>query len=122
MTTVDNPDNADRILGRLEGRMEEQGALLHQLHTDVNAGFQQVNARIDQVNARIDQTNDRIDQVNTQLTARIDQTNDRIDQVDARVNDRIDKLALAVIAVGGGMIAAMLGIIAALVVLIVQNG
>ena len=39
-----------------------------------------------------------------------------------QVNARIDKLALAIIAVGGGMIAAMLGIVVALVVLIVQNG
>ena len=79
MTTTDNADNLERTLGKLEGRVEEQGALLHQLHADMNAGFQQVNSRI-------------------------------------------DKLALAIIAVGGGMMAAMLGIVAALVVLIVQNG
>ena len=33
MTTTDNADNAERTLGRLEGRVEEQGVLLHQLHT-----------------------------------------------------------------------------------------
>ena len=79
MTTTDNADNQERALGRLEGRVEEQGALLHQLHAGMNAGFQQVNARI-------------------------------------------DKLMVAMLAIGGGMLAAMLGIIAALVALIVQNG
>ena len=28
-------DTEERALGRLEGRMEEQGALLHQLHSDL---------------------------------------------------------------------------------------
>lgn len=63
-----------------------------------------------------DRINDRINQFNTQLTT-------RIDQVNARVNDRVDNLMLlAIITVWRGMMAAMLGIIAPLVVLIVQNG
>ena len=74
MTTTDNADNQERALGRLEGRVEERGALLHQLHAGMNAGFQQVNARF-------------------------------------------DKLMVAMVAIGGGMLAAMLGIIAALVAL-----
>ena len=72
-------DTEDRALGRLEGRIEELSALVHQLHADLVAGLQQVNARI-------------------------------------------DKLLLAMIAIGGGVLAALLGIIAALVVLIFRTG
>ena len=77
----------ERTLGNLEGRMAEQSALLHQLHADLTAGLQQVNDRIDQINGRIDQ-----------------------------VNGRIERLLLAVLAIGGGLLAALIGIIVALVV------
>ena len=72
---------------RIEGRMAEQSALLHQLHADLTAGLQQVNGRIDQVNARIDEA-----------------------------NARIDRLMLAMLAIGGGQFAALIGVIVALVV------
>ena len=39
-----------------------------------------------------------------------------------RVNDRIDKLVIAVLAVGGGVLAALIGVIVSLVVMIVQGG
>ena len=78
--------------------MAEQSALLHQLHADLTAGLQQVTAGLQQVNARIDQVNDKVDQ--------------RTDQVNAR----IDKLLLATLAIGGGLLAGLVGIIAALVV------
>jgi hypothetical protein len=72
-------DTGERALGSLEGRIVEQSALLHQLHADLTAGFQQVNARI-------------------------------------------DKLLLAMLPIGGGLLVALIGIIAALVVLIVRGG
>ena len=68
MPTPDTPDTTERDLGRLEGRVEEQGARLDQFHADVTSGFQQVNARI-------------------------------------------DRLLLAMSGVGGGMLAALVGII-----------
>ena len=82
MTTADTPDITDRDLGRLEGRVEEQGARLNQLHADLTSGFQQVNASLTLINARIDQ-----------------------------LNSRIDRLLLAILGIGGGLLAAAIGII-----------
>ena len=97
MTTPDTPDTTERDLGRLEGRVEEQGARLDQLHAEMTAGFQQVNASINQTNARMD--------------SGFQQVNARIDQLNAR----IDRLLLAMLGVGGGMLAALVGIIITLI-------
>ena len=72
------------------------------------AGFQQVNARIDQTNADMAAGFQR---VNADMAAEFH-----------RVNDRIDKLVIAVLAVGGGVLAALIGVIVSLVVMIVQGG
>ena len=90
-------DNGDRALGNLEGRVEEQSALVHQLHADITSGFQQANAKIDQ-------------------------TNSDIATGFQQVNSRIDKLVIAVLAIGGEVLAALIGIIAALVMMIVRGG
>ena len=108
-------DNGDRALGNLEGRVEEQSALVHQLHADITTGFQQVNSRIDQTNAdmraELQQVNSRIDQTNADMAAGFQQ-----------VNNRIDKLVIAVLAIGGGVLAALIGIIATLLVMMAQGG
>ena len=39
MTTPNVPDTTERDLGRLEGRVEEQGTRMDQLHADMTAGF-----------------------------------------------------------------------------------
>ncbi len=83
---------------RIEGRMAEQSALLHQLHADLTTGLRQINA---------------------DLTAGLQQVNGRIDQVNGRIdeaNARIDRLMLAMLAIGGGQFAALIGVIVALVV------
>ena len=100
MTTPDAPDTTERDLGKLEGRVEEQGTRLDQIHADMTTGFQQVNSRIDQTNSRIDQTNARMD-------AGFQQVNSRIDQLSAR----IDRFLLAMLGIGGGMLVALVGII-----------
>ena len=99
----------ERTLGNLEGRMAEQSALLHQLHADLTAGLRQVNADL---TAGLQQVNGRIDQVNADLAAGLQQVNGRVDQVNAR----IDRLMLAMLAIGGGQFAALIGVIVALVV------
>ena len=94
---------------RMEGRMAEQSALLHQLHADLTTGLRQVNADL---TAGLQQVNGRIDQVNSDLATGLQQVNGRVDQVNAR----IDRLMLAMLAIGGGQFAALIGVIVALVV------
>ena len=84
--------------GGWKGGWPEQSALLHQLHADLTTGLRQVNA---------------------DLTAGLQQVNGRIDQVNSRMdeaNARIDRLMLAMLAIGGGQFAALIGVIVALVV------
>ena len=85
--------------------MAEQSALLHQLHaghqqlrTDMTAGFQQANADL----------NTGLQQLRADMTTGLQQ-----------VNARIDRLMLAMLAIGGGLLVALIGII---VTLIVQGG
>ena len=95
MTTADDTqDTSERTLGRLEGRVEELSAQRQQLNvrmdqvaSDMTAGFQQVNVRIDQVAS--------------ETAAGFQQVNDRMDQLNGHLN-RI---------IGGGMLAALFGIL-----------
>ena len=89
MTTTGDAD-IRHTLGYLEGRMDEQTALLQQIVTQI----EQINGRFDQVNARFDQVNDRID----------------------RVNGRIDKLYMVAFGMGSGIIAALIGVIVTLTI------
>ena len=79
--------------------MAEHSTLLHQLRGDMTSGFDQLRSEMtggfEHVNGRIDQLNGRIDQS----------------------NDRIYRLMLAVLAVGGGVIATL---VALLITLIIQ--
>ena len=95
----------DRTLGNLEGRVEELSTLVHQLHADMTAGFQQVNGRVDQLHA---DTTAGFQQVN----GRVDQVNGRVD----RLSGRLDRLILATWTVGGGMAAALVGVMVTLIV------
>ena len=85
MTTTGGPDIATR-LAYLEGRMDEQTALLRQIVTQLG----QIDGRIDQVNARIDE--------NTR-----------------EVNGRFERLHLAVYGIGGTIIAGLIGVIVTLI-------
>ena len=89
MTTNADTQDLARAIGQLEGRVAEHSVQLHQLRSDMTSGFDQMNMRFDQMNVRFDQ-----------------------------MNDRIHRLLLTVIAIGGGVIAAL---IAMLITLIVQG-
>lgn len=103
MTTTGDSD-IGRTLGYLEGRMDEQSALL-----------QQILARMEQFNVRLDQTSARFNEI----YARFDQVDARFNQVEAqfnRVNDRIDRLYLAAFGTGTGIIVGPIGVAATLIV------
>ena len=77
--------------------MAEHSTLLHQLRGDMTSGFDQLRSEMtggfEHVNGRIDQLNGRIDQS----------------------NDRIYRLMLAVLAVGGGVIATLVALLITLI-------
>ena len=99
----------ERSLGNLEGRMAEQSALLHQLHADLTVGLRQVNADL----------TSGLQQVNADLTSGLQQVNADLTSGLQQVNGRIDRLMLAMMAIGGGLVAALVGVI---ITLIVQGG
>ncbi len=84
------PDTTDRTLGYLEGRITEQAAALQDVRQDLAGLRQEVNTGFQEVRQ----------EVRNGLQ---------------EVNRRIDRMFLATLAIGGG-------IIAALVVLIVRGG
>ena len=84
------PETA-RTLGYLEGRIAEQSAMLQ----DLKIGQQEVNSRLDSGLAEV---------------------NRRIDTGLGEVNRRIDRLLLAIIGIGGGIIAALVGLVITLIV------
>jgi septal ring factor EnvC (AmiA/AmiB activator) len=112
MTTTGDAD-IGRTLGYLEGRMDEQTALLQQ----IVAQLEQVNGRIDRVDERIDQVNDRIDTVND----RIDTVGARIDESTKEVNASFQRLYLVAFGIGGTIIAGLMGIIGLLATLILVS-
>ena len=73
MATPRGDPEAERQLGRIEGRIAEQSASLQQMRADLTAGL-------------------------------------------AAVNTRIDRLLLANIALGGGLLGGLIGLIATLIV------
>ena len=89
-----------RALGQLEGRATEQSSRLDELTTavrqvnTVGEGFRQVNTDM----------GEGFRQVNTDMASGLQQ-----------VNDRIDRLLLTVLAIGGGIIAALVGLIITLI-------
>jgi hypothetical protein len=67
---------------------------------------------------RIAELSALLHQLHADLTSGLQQVNGRIDQA----NGRIDRLLVALIAIGGGLIAALVGVIATLAVLVVRGG
>jgi DNA anti-recombination protein RmuC len=110
----------ERSLGNLEGRMAEQSALLHQIHADMTTGLQQVRAdmttEIQQLRADL---NTGLQQVRAESAAGLQQLHAEMTTGFQQVNSRIDRLMLAMLAIGGGLLVALIGII---VTLIVQGG
>ena len=110
MTT--EAETTEGRLGRLEGRAEEQSQAINRLHDGVQL-----------LTARVDQTNVRIDQLQSDMVAGFQQVNGRVDQLQSdmnagfqQLNSRIDRLSYMIVGVGGGVIAALVGLIVTLVV------
>jgi hypothetical protein len=72
-------------------------------------------ARANWTDSRLDDLNDRVGQVDEKMT-RLDE---KMDAGFTRVNDRIDKLQHSMIVVGGGLIAAMLTVLAAMLGMVI---
>ena len=96
MTTTGDAD-IGRTLGYLEGRMDEQSALLQQ----IVAQMEQFNARLDEINARFNQIDTRFNQIDAHFN---------------RVDGRIDRLYFAAFGIGSGIIAGLIGVVVTLIV------
>ncbi len=106
------PETA-RTLGYLEGRISEQSAMLQ----DLKIGQQEINSRLDsglaEVNRRLDSG---LGEVNHRIDTGLGEVNRRLDSGLGEVNRRIDRLLLAIIGIGGGIIAALVGLVITLIV------
>ena len=72
-------------------------------------------ARASWTDSRLDDLNERVGQVDEKVT-RLDE---KMDAGFTRVNDRIDNLQHSMIVVGGGLIAAMLTVLAAMLGMVI---
>ena len=88
--TTNGDSDIGRTLGYLEGRMDEQIALL-----------QQIVARMEHFYARLDETNARFNQVDARFT---------------RFVERINRLFFAAIGIGSGIIVGLIGMVVRLIV------
>jgi uncharacterized coiled-coil protein SlyX len=78
------------IPGYLEGRIAEQSAFLQELSRRIDSGLQEVNQRMD---------------------SGLQEVNQRMDSGLQAVNRRIDRLFLAILGVGGAILAALIVLI-----------
>jgi uncharacterized coiled-coil protein SlyX len=78
------------IPGYLEGRIAEQSAFLQELSRRIDSGLQAVNQRMD---------------------SGLQEVNQRMDSGLQEVNRRIDRLFLAILGVGGAILAALIVLI-----------
>ncbi|MDX6652822.1 MAG: hypothetical protein QOJ38_1603 [Solirubrobacterales bacterium] len=83
----------------------------------VDARFDAVDRRFDQVDARFDQVDSRFEQVDKRfdrMDARFDRLEDSVATLRTELHGDINKLKLVLVQVSGGIVAALLGIIAAI--------
>ncbi len=83
----------DRTLGYLEASVEALKTGQEQLNARMEAGFNEIGARFAETNTRFAETNALI----------------------AETNARIDRLLYVVLAIGGGIIATLLGMVVTLI-------
>ena len=87
-------------------------------------------ARANWTDSRLDDLNERVGQIDKKMDAGFNRADEKIDagfnradeKMDAgfnRLNDRIDKLQHSMIVVGGGLIAAMLTVLAAMLGMVI---
>jgi ElaB/YqjD/DUF883 family membrane-anchored ribosome-binding protein len=100
------------IPGYLEGRIAEQSAFLQELSRRIDSGLQAVNQRMDsglqEVNQRMDSG---LQAVNQRMDSGLQEVNQRMDSGLQEVNRRIDRLFLAILGVGGAILAALIVLI-----------
>lgn len=101
-------------LGYLAGRIEGQESQLQ----DVKAGMQEVNTRL---NSGLQEVNTRLDNGLQEVNARLDKGLQEVRDELRETNRRIDRLFYAAITIGGGIIAALIGVIISLIVLIIRS-
>jgi uncharacterized coiled-coil protein SlyX len=89
------------IPGYLEGRIAEQSAFLQELSRRIDSGLQAVNQRMDS----------GLQEVNQRMDSGLQEVNQRMDSGLQAVNRRIDRLFLAILGVGGAILAALIVLI-----------
>jgi hypothetical protein len=89
------------IPGYLEGRIAEQSAFLQELSRRIDSGLQAVNQRMDS----------GLQEVNQRMDSGLQEVNQRMDSGLQEVNRRIDRLFLAILGVGGAILAALIVLI-----------
>ena len=76
-------------------------------------------ARANWTDSRLDDLNDRVGQIDEKMDAGFKRADEKLDAGFNRLNDRIDKLQHSMIVVGGGLIAAMLTVLAAMLGMVI---
>jgi chromosome segregation ATPase len=76
-------------------------ARLDDLNGKVDGGFARLDARMDRLDARMDR-----------LDARMDRLEERIERFEHRMDEKFDALNRLIMRVGGGIIIALVGVIA----------
>ena len=76
-------------------------------------------ARANWTDSRLDDLNERVGQVDEKMDAGFKRADEKMDAGFNRLNDRIDKLQHSMIVVGGGLIAAMLTVLAAMLGMVI---
>lgn len=76
-------------------------------------------ARANWTDSRLDDLNDRVGQIDEKMDAGFKRADEKMDAGFNRLNDRIDKLQHSMIVVGGGLIAAMLTVLAAMLGMVI---
>jgi archaellum component FlaC len=99
----------DRI-GDFSNRVDARFDAVDRRFDRVDTRFDQVNARFEQVDARFEQVDKRFDR----MDARFDRLEDSVATLRTELHGDINKLKLVLVQVSGGIVAALLGIIAAI--------
>ncbi len=76
-------------------------------------------ARANWTDSRLDDLNERVGQIDANMDAGFKRADEKMDAGFNRLNDRIDKLQHSLIVVGGGLIAAMLTVLVAILGMVV---
>ena len=93
-------------------RMDWTDDRLQERFDSIDRRFEHVDQRFDGVERRIDEFDRRVDKRFDEFDRRVDKRFDKVDHELGRINSRMDGLMRAMFLTGGGIIAALLGVIA----------